>query len=280
VLPKKKWSREPHETWQLDGKEQVLLGDGTLVSWMNMGDEATGAHLKATVHENRLVAEIGLQNAILGVNACFERWGLPLNLKIDNGRPLVNPHSPDVPTKAVLWWTGLGINVVQNDKGCPQQNGIVECLQGTMGRWSNPGAQPNAKALQVRLDEESDFQRKHYRIPSKGHRTRMELYPELEGNGRRYNPEMFEIERVYVFLSQKVWERRVKNSGDVKIFGESIYVGTKHSQQPVTIVFDPIEKEWLVNKLDGTFLRASKRGVPNEKEIKEFALISKNLGTT
>ena len=129
---------------------------------MNIADEGSSSHLRAVVHDKRTVAEMDATQATQDVNGCFETSGLPLNIKIDNGRPFVNPNARDVPTLTELWWIGLGINVIKNTPGCPQQNGIVESLQGTMCNWSNPKGQPDIEALQQRLDEESDFQRNHY----------------------------------------------------------------------------------------------------------------------
>ena len=105
---------------------------------MNIGDEGTSAHLQASVDKSRYVASIKLQTGINYVNQAFERWGLPKNIKIDNGHPFVNPNNSNVASKAKLWWIGLGINVIQNTPRCPQQNGIVESLQGTICSWSNP----------------------------------------------------------------------------------------------------------------------------------------------
>ena len=105
---------------------------------MNIGDEATGAHLKALVYNVRTVGEIKANLGTQGINESFQRWGLPKRIKIDNGRPFVNSTSRKVPTKTILWWVGLGIKVIQNTPRRPQENGIVECLQGTMCSWSNP----------------------------------------------------------------------------------------------------------------------------------------------
>jgi hypothetical protein len=110
-----------------------------MVSWMNVADEGSTAHLKAGVQPCATVAQMSAQAALQVVNGCFERWGMPKEIKIDNGHPFVNPNHRDLPTLAKLWWIGLGINVIQNDVGRPQQNGAVECLQGVMGSWSNPG---------------------------------------------------------------------------------------------------------------------------------------------
>lgn len=43
------WSNEVHHTWQIDGKEQISLGNGQEVSWMNIADEASSSNLLARV---------------------------------------------------------------------------------------------------------------------------------------------------------------------------------------------------------------------------------------
>lgn len=272
VIQKKKWSTEAHHTWQIDGKEGVELGNGDKVSWMNIADEGTTAHLLAGVVNCPTVLKMDSQQATHIVNDAFSRWGLPEQIKIDNGYPFVSPKHIKIPTKTKLWWIGLGIQVIQNWPRCPQQNGVVECLQGIMGSWSNPKGQNCVEALQESLNQESDFQRNDYQIPSKDYQTRIELHPELEQNPRKYNPDKFEMNLVYNFLSEQVWSRLVNNNGSLRIFGIQIYVGLKFKKENLTITFDPDEICWLIRRQDGTFLKKSEKAIPTEKEIKDFAL--------
>jgi len=269
---KKKWSQIAHETWQVDGKERVKLGNGEEVSWMNIGDEGTGAHLSIFVDEHRTVSGMDASIATQRINKSFERWGLPKSIKVDNGHPFVNPNGRDSPTKAILWWVGLGIEVIQNTPRCPQQNGIVESLQGTMCRWSNPKGQQDIGSLEKRLNEESDFQRNHYQIRSRNNKTRIELYPELENNDRLYDSNEFDMKLVYKYLSKKILKRRVGTNGVVKFLKQQICIGSQYFGLSVTITFDPIEIQWMIRKEDGTLLKTTTRGVPLEKEIVDFAL--------
>ena len=254
----------------------VELASGKKVSWMNIGDEATGAHLKAKVYQADRVSKICPKAATRDINQSFKKWGMPHRIKIDNGRPFIIPNSADVPTPTIYWWVGLGIEVIQNTPCRPQENGIVECLQGTMCSWSNPKEQPDSRSLQQRLDEESEFQRNHYRIPAKKYKTRIELYPALTNNSRIYTPELFKMSRVYDFLSEKIWQRIVSKSGQIYLFGKSVYIGNKFIGEKITITFDPIEKQWMFRKLNGTLLKTSTEQVPQEQEIIEFATMSKN----
>jgi len=243
---------------------------------MNVADEGTSAHLQADVYDCPTVGAIKEQLAVQSINKIFKRWGLPKQIKIDNGHPFVTPNYRDIPTKSKMWWIGLGIEVIQNQLRCPQQNGIVECLQGIMKSWSNTKDQNSIRELQQRLDLESDFQRNHYRIPSKRNKTRLELYPSLEKNPKLYNPNDFDITRVYNYLANQVWERTLNSSGAVNIFGVNIYISYKLKKQPITVTFDPIDKQWLIRKENGTIMKTSSKGVPTEKTIKDFAIISKN----
>jgi len=247
---------------------------------MNIGDEGTSAHLQASVDAAPYVASMSLQTVIGYVNTAFERWGLPENIKIDNGSPLVHPPNMDIPTKAKLWWIGLGINVIQNTPRCPQENGIVECLQGTICSWSNPSGCQTKEELQQRIDTESDFQRNHYRIPAKQSKTRIELHPDLETNHRKYDPNRFDINLVYEYLSNQVWTRQVKKNGQLRFLGEYMYVGKGYLEHEVDITFDPHILKWIIRKKDGTLLKQISKGIPTEKQIKEFAVMSKNDDTT
>lgn len=47
--PANTWTREVHHTWQIDGKEQIVLGSGTQVSWGNIADEASSTALHTGV---------------------------------------------------------------------------------------------------------------------------------------------------------------------------------------------------------------------------------------
>ena len=47
--PTKTWTNLTHHTWQIDGKEQISLGTGAQVCWINIADEATGSLLQSSL---------------------------------------------------------------------------------------------------------------------------------------------------------------------------------------------------------------------------------------
>ena len=210
------------------------------------------------------------------VNHCFEKEGLPEEIKIDNGLPLVHPHERDLPTHTVLWWVGLGIKVVYNKPRCPQQNGTVENLQGTCFRWSNPGECQSAEMLQASLDEANRIQRNVFRLREKQGKTRQELYPQLATNPRRLTPQSFDYERVKQYLAQKVWQRILPKSGTIKFANTDIYVSNKLFGQTVSVTFDPVETKWVVRSVTGELLKISDKEIFSENMILKIANMSKN----
>lgn len=151
---------------------------------------------------------------------------------------------------------GLGIEVVQNDPGRPQQNGTVEGLQRICHRWVNPRQYHSLEELQAALNHTARIQRGIYRIPAKGYATRLELYPDLLRNPRQGPLQsQFDFRRVELYLAQSVWQRIINQSGRIKFMGHLIYIGYLFARQTVTITFDPWERLWMVRSPNGELLK-------------------------
>jgi hypothetical protein len=212
----------------------------------------------------------------LAINKCFEAEGLPRRIKIDNGAPLVYPHHPDLPTLTVLWWIGLGIEVVLNKPRCPQQNGTVEGLQGICSRWANPAACADVRHLQQAVNEANRIQRRVYLLPKKKYQTRQQLYPQLETNPRTYDPRLFNFKRVAAFLSQQTWKRTVKKNGSIKFNGTEIYISQAYARQSLCLSYDPDENQWLIRDASGTLVKTSKKALIDQQAILNHVNMSKN----
>lgn len=222
------------------------------------------------------MSEVPQKAMALAINHCFEAEGLPKRIKIDNGVPLVYPCERDLPTLTVLWWIGLGIEVVYNKPRCPQQNGTVEGLQGTCFRWSDPSQCSSVQTLQLAVNEANRIQRCVYLIPKKKHQTRKQLYPQLETNPRLYHPKAFEFDRVKQYLGQKVWRRTVRKNGSIRIYTTEIYVAQALAGQTLTITFDPLEPQWIIRNSNGALLKTSKRALITAEMILDHVNMSKN----
>jgi len=217
------------------------------------------------------IAQIPAAWVIAVIIQCFKRFGMPRRIKVDNGRPLVDAKNRDLPTLALLWFIGLGIEVVQIPPRTPQQNGIVEGLQGTCSSWVAPAKRGSASELEEALAEMSTFQRDHYRIPAQKFQTRAQRWPELYQPLRPYDPQQFCFQLVKDHLAKQVWVRKIKKSGEIRFRGQEIYIGNKLHNQLAYITYDPNEEQWIIRDEKGMLIKTSTKALYKEQDIKEFA---------
>lgn len=106
---------------------------------------------------------------------CFERWGLPKAIRVDNGSPWATQS--DVPSALALWLVGLGVKVLVNRPRRCTDNAIVERGHGVLSKWVEPQRVDNGQALQAQLDWAIEIQRERY--PAFKGKTRLAVFPDL-----------------------------------------------------------------------------------------------------
>jgi hypothetical protein len=186
-----------------------------------------------------------------GLRQGFATWGLPRQLRLDNGRPWGGWC--DLPTALALDLSGLGLSLHHNDPRCPRQNGVVERSHGTSQDWGEPHTCADAAELQTRLDEFDEIHRSEY--PHVGSKSRLEVYPELLHSGRAYDDEWerrnWSMERVKQYLAGYVGVRRVSGQGRVSVYDERYQVGRVNAGKQALVQYDPDSESWLFSSEQG-----------------------------
>jgi hypothetical protein len=156
-----------------------------------------------------------------------------------------------------LWLIGLGIEMIWNDPGRPQQNGVVERSQGTAKRWGEPQTCRSLAELQRRLDADDRRQREAY--PYGAGSTRQQAHPDLKHSGRPYSAaaerRRWDLHRVLEHLSLYVVTRRVDASGTISLWNRTHYVGLHYARQAVWLSLDPREIMWIIADEQGRQIR-------------------------
>ena len=52
------WTKEVHHTWQMDAKEQTLMGDGEKICWLTVADEGSSSLLGAPVFGVERISQV------------------------------------------------------------------------------------------------------------------------------------------------------------------------------------------------------------------------------
>ena len=187
----------------------------------------------------------------------FTRWGLPGQIRIDNGAPWGSWS--DLPPDLALWLLGLGIALLWNRPRHKQGNAVIERAHGVCQRWVEPGTCPSAAELQTRLDWATTLQRETY--PAIAGQSRLAAYPALAVGGRPYAPTQedaqWEERRVWTWLGSRIWTRRVDKVGRISLANRAVGVGRSWTGQDVTVrlVIHDAAPLWVIRDAQGHVLR-------------------------
>jgi hypothetical protein len=176
-------------------------------------------------------------------------------VRVDNGVPWGNWN--DLPTVLALWLIGLGVEVLWNDPGHPQQNPKVERAQGTGKRWAEPYRCQSVAELQAHFEHADQIQRERY--PAVGGRSRLEAFPTLAVVTRPYTRgwerQHWQLTRVAEHLAGYTAVRQVTGTGQLWVYASRYYLGAAYRGQTVYVSFDPQAHEWVITNRDGNQLR-------------------------
>lgn len=173
------------------------------------------------------ISQVPIGDIQLALCKIFARRNKPGSFRVDNGEPFAQP-STDTPTPLALWLIGLDIDMIWNKPSCPQMNGVVEHMQDTSQRWAEIERCFSAEQLQQRLEEEAHIQRAEFPVTRLKNQTRLQAFPNALMSNRLWQPEapdFFNEQRVYDFLSKKIFTRKVSAGGQVTHFGKHIAAG-------------------------------------------------------
>jgi hypothetical protein len=175
----------------------------------------------------------------------FARWGLPQQLRFDNGMPWGSRG--DLPTDLACWLAGLGVGLLPNPPRRPEDNGVIERYQGVGKSWGEPSRCGSPRTLQRRMDKLDQWQRDLYPI-AKG-RSRRELYPALKHSGRRYDPAresaMWDLKRAWAWVGAHLVPRRVDSQGKVSLYNRPYTVGLLWRNRNIWVGFDAETGHWM-----------------------------------
>ena len=246
--------QEPHVRWQADFKVKIKVPDVGLIDVFNIRDDASPVKIGSFVYPSDAWDERRIQAAL---RRAFTRWGLCDRLQTDKEPRLVNVNSAEpFPSQFTLWLTGLGIT--HELARSAQQNGCVERFNRT---WHERVIAEQSFQDYTDVQEASDRELEwmNRRLPSQGRdcegQPPLEAYPQAMQPRRQYTPEkeldIFSMERVYDFLADQHWWRKVSEVGQFSIGSHRYGLGVAYAQQDVRITFDADIHQFVVEDAHG-----------------------------
>ena len=254
-----------HQRWQMDFKGEIQVGPDGIVWPLNVCDEHSSAPLAGVVyaaqghHPKRGLRTRDVQQALRLV---FTQWGRPHQLRMDRAGIFVGSSRLEWPGVLLMWLVGLDIMPVINRPGRPTDNAQVERLNLT---WlTHVGlCRQLASAEDIQLATDKAWHDRLFHLPSYNKYCQgvapAHRFPELFGNQRTYQHDdeaaLFDMNRVYAYLAQWRWQRKVDKTGCISLNDTNRFVSRIHCGQIVKVHFDAQTHEFVASAVDGTELK-------------------------
>jgi len=216
----------------------------------------------------------------LSLRRAFLTYGLPQTLTLDQGTVFYDNTTPSpFPTRLHLWLVALGIHVRFTRKRRPTDHAIGERTHQLMTAQALLGQTSSSHtALWSGLDERRQVLNRHLPSRSLAHKAPLAAYPGAIHSGRSYRPEweeeLLSLEKVYTYLAQGRWYRRVRANGFFDLGSSRYYLGRHFARGSVAIGFDP-DTLTLIGQPEGSdqTIQLSVQGLTKAELMGELATL-------
>ena len=205
----------------------------------------------------------------------FQQWGMPKSIRVDNGMPLGDPQRKLIPELA-LWLTAKNIKVLFNRPRRPTDNAIVERMQRTTKNWAEINSAKNIKDLEEKLNRVQIIQRQKFKVARLNNQTRLEAFPNLLDNPRKYQQKEFDIEKAYERLGAWTFVRKVSSAAQLRLYHEIYHVDKAVKSQYVSIKFNAEDIAWVITDSKGNYITTCKAKNLSQKHIQNLIVGQRN----
>jgi transposase InsO family protein len=224
--------RTPNALWCTDYKGEFMLGNKKYCYPLTVTDYSTRFLICCEGLESTRESD-----AFNVFERLFEEYGLPDNIRSDNGVPFACPNALYGLSSLSVWWLRLGIGIERIKPGHPQQNGRHERMHLTLKKATTKPPGMNMLQQQDKFEDfiqEFNYERPHQALEMK---RPADLY---QPSTRKYEglPDIS-----YPFHDKTV---TITSCGRICIEGKKIHLSTVFAGQDVGLkqVEDDV---WLVS---------------------------------
>ncbi len=256
---------EVHQCWQMDFKGDVKLKHLGSIKPFVVCDAFTSAPLAVIIHRNEAPETVTTEQVKDDLRTVFEQWGRPDQIRMDRDTIFIGSARLEWPGRLLLWLVGLGIEPIINRPGCPTDNARVERQNRVWNEHVFLGSTLACctSIAQVQAVTETALRDRREVLPSRNGscagQAPLVAHPRLAIPRRAYSraqeASLFEIERVWAYLGQWQWQRKVDSNGSISMADVNRHVSRDHVGQLVKVHFDVESREFVALSVEGEELR-------------------------
>jgi len=255
----------PHMVWEMDARGYQYIPDVGMITLINLNDRFSHARLLSypcQLGEKRVIRHTNTADYQVVLRLAFTDWGLPFCLQVDHESVFYdNKTKSPFPTILHLWLRALGIRLTFGRVRLPTDQAMTErSHQLWSGQVLDGQCFSNWQDLYDSLQKRRDFL--NYHLPCASlKQPPLCACPQAKHSGRMYRPEceadILDLQRVYEYLAQGKWFRRISANGTFSLGGNVYYIGRKWQRHQLEIRFDAVEQKFLCYDEPGNLIKQS-----------------------
>lgn len=235
-----------HEQWQIDGRGNEEIDKVGTVAFLNIKDVFSSVYVAC--FPAKMKSKNGhptMDHYQMAVRLGFLEFGLPKKIQTDHASAFYDNHSKSpFPTRFHLWLIALGIQLVYSRVHRPTDQAKVERAHEIL---FNQTVRSHQLKDWKHLFEVCQNRRKilNTELPSSACQEKppLEAFPKAKHSGRIYTPQqeinLLNLDRVYQFLAQCTWFRRVSKTKSLTLAKQGYYLAHATPGEQLKITFCP-----------------------------------------
>jgi transposase len=241
--PEKQPLERPHQEWELDAHGVTTVAGVGKVSVINVLDVCS--HISIDSHACLHTRHPKAAEYQRLLRRAFVRYGLPEQISLDHDSAFYdNKSASPFPSRIHLWLLALGVQVRFIHKPPPLEHAHIERQHQTVA-WQAFEGQifEEADDLQRQLQARILFLNQEYPTSALNGQPPFLANPQARHSGRIYQrqteDQLLNLQRVYDYLKDARWFRKVSFVGTFSLGGLVYNASTTFAEQTLEITFDP-----------------------------------------
>jgi hypothetical protein len=244
----------------MDSRGHAYVPEVGVIAPINLSDvfsKVKVASYPCLVGQKRATRRPRTEDYQLVLRLAFTEWGLPDRIAVDRDSVFWdNTCKSPFPTRFHLWLVALGIDLIFGRPGRPTDQASIERTHQTID-WQAFEGQVFAawKGVRAHLEQRRHFLNYHLPCRTLGELPPLTAHPKALHPRRLFRPEweaeLLDLSRVYDYLAQGRWFRRVSQVGTVGLGHHTYGLGVIWAGETVEITFDPMDIHFIFHSADG-----------------------------
>lgn len=241
--PEKQPLERPHQEWELDAQGVTTVAGVGKVSVINVLDICS--HISIDSHACLHTRHPKAEEYQRLLRRAFGRYGLPEQISLDHDSAFYdNKSASPFPSRIHLWLLALGVQVRFIHKPPPLEHAHIERQHQTVAWQAFEGQTfDEADDLQRQLQARILFLNQEYPTSALNGQPPFLANPQARHSGRIYQrqteEQLLNLQRVYDYLKDARWFRKVSSVGTFSLGGLVYNASTSFAEQTLEITFDP-----------------------------------------